>query len=64
MVTKGKKRRRRPQTIGSPGPRTVRVKPSSYQPSKAELEERVRINATPDELASKVMETVRVETEE
>ena len=60
----GKKKRRRRQTVGSPGPRTVRVKPSSYQPSKAELEERVRIDATPDELAAAVMGTVRVEIED
>lgn len=30
--------------------RTVRVKPQSYQPSKAELEEDVSIDATPEDL--------------
>ena len=29
----------------------VRVKPCSYQPSKAELEEDVSVNATPEEVA-------------
>ena len=32
-------------------PRDVRVKPHSYQPSKAELEEPVKIDATPEKLA-------------
>ena len=31
--------------------RTVRVKPHVYQPSKAELEEPLRIDATPEEAA-------------
>ena len=30
----------------------VRMKPHSYQPSKAELEEDVSINATPEDVAS------------
>ena len=29
----------------------VKVKPNSYQPSKAELEEDVSVNATPEEVA-------------
>ncbi len=40
--------------------RTVRVKPHVYQPSKAELEEPVRIDATPDELAAAVPRPVRM----
>lgn len=40
--------------------REVRVKPHSYQPSKAELEEPVRIDATPDELAEAVLRPVRM----
>ncbi len=40
--------------------RTVRVKPHVYQPSKAELEEPVRIDATPDELAAAVLRPVRM----
>ena len=46
----------------SPRP-TVRLRPSSYQPSKAELEEDMRIHgATPDDLARAVMRTVVIET--
>ena len=39
--------------------RTVRVKPHSYQPSKAELEEPIKIDATPEELAAAVLRPVR-----
>ena len=38
----------------------VRITPSSYQPSKAELEEDVRIDTTPEELARVVLRPVRV----
>ena len=38
----------------------VRIKPSNYQPTKAELEEDVRIDATPEELARAVLRRVRV----
>ena len=41
----------------------VHVKPTTYQPSKAELEEPVRIDATPDELARAVMQPITVITE-
>ena len=43
-----------------PKPRIVRVKPHSYQPSKAELEEDAHIDATPDELAETVLRPVKV----
>ena len=39
---------------------TVRLKPASYQPSKAELEEDVRIDATPDDLARAIGAQIRV----
>ncbi|MXW91308.1 MAG: hypothetical protein F4114_14915 [Rhodospirillaceae bacterium] len=39
----------------------VRLKPSSYQPSKAELEEDVRIDATPEALLAAVVRNVEVE---
>ena len=39
---------------------TVRVKPYSYQPSKAELEEDVRVDSTPDDLALAVLQPVRI----
>ena len=38
----------------------IRVKPYSYQPSKAELEEAVKIDATPDELVQSVLRPVKV----
>lgn len=42
----------------------VRVKPYSYQPSKAELEEPVKIDATPEELARALGRQVRVVKDE
>jgi hypothetical protein len=38
----------------------VRVKPHSYQPSKAELNEPVKIDATPSALARAVLRPVRI----
>ena len=38
----------------------ARLKPSSYQPTKAELEEPLKIDATPEELALAVLQPVRV----
>ena len=38
----------------------VRVKPSTYQPTRAELREEVRIDASPDELVRAVLRPVRV----
>ena len=43
-----------------PRTRTVRVKPYSYQPNKAELEENVHIDATPHQLAKAVLSPVKV----
>ena len=42
----------------------VRLKPSSYQPSKAQLEEDVSIDATPEKLARAVLTQVRIEIDE
>ncbi len=39
---------------------TVCVKPYSYQPKKAEREEPVKIEATPNELARAVLRPVKV----
>ena len=49
----------------SPAPRTreVHVKPTTYQPSKAELEEPIHLDATPEELARAVMQPVTVITD-
>lgn len=43
------------------GPRrTVRVKPHSYQPKKAEMEEEFTIDATPEELATAILQPVKI----
>jgi len=44
--------------------RRVRVRPHSYQPSKEELEEDVRIDAPPDELARAVLQPVKIVEDE
>ena len=41
-------------------PREVRVKPHSYQPSKAEKDGPVKIEATPEQLARAVLRPVRI----
>ena len=41
-------------------PCTVRVKPNSYQPRKAELEAPVNIDATPDRLVRAILRPVRI----
>lgn len=46
--------------IGIPAKVTAHVKPYSYQPSKAELEEDVSIDATPEALADCLGRTVAV----
>ena len=38
----------------------VRVRPHAYQPSKAELDEEVRLDATPEELARAVLQPVQI----
>ena len=43
---------------------TVRLKSSRYQPSKAELEEEVRIPTTPKRLAKAVVRTVKIKHED
>ena len=39
---------------------TIRVKPHSYQPSKAEREAPIRVNATPDQIAKAAVTPVRI----
>ena len=41
---------------------TVRVMPATYQPSKAELEEDVSIDTTPEELARVALQPMTVKT--
>ena len=48
------------KTYTQPADLTVEVRESSYQPSKAELEEDVSIDATPDEVARALTRTVNV----
>ena len=38
----------------------VRVRPHTYQPSKAELDEEVRLDATPEELVRAVLHPVQI----
>ena len=49
---------------GRRGSRTVRLKPSSYQPSKAELEEAFKIDVSPEEAALAVAQPARIVTTE
>ena len=39
---------------------TIRVKPHSYQPSKAELEAPINLNATPEQIARAAVTPVRI----
>ena len=65
-----KKRRRKPAKADSDRqrrtntPATVRVKPSSYQPTKAELEEEVRIPTSPERLAKALGRQINIEYED
>ena len=43
-----------------PAPVTVRLKPNSYQPRKAEMDELVKIDATPEQLARAVLRPVKI----
>ena len=40
----------------------VRVRPATYQPSKAELEKDIGIDATPEELARVALQSMTVKT--
>ena len=41
--------------------RTIKVKPTDYQPSKEEMEEEIRLPATsPDEVAKAMMQDVKI----
>ena len=48
----------------NPDKPTVRIKRSSCQPSKAELEEEIKIDATPEPLARAVGRQVNIEYED
>ena len=47
-------------TKRSDNPPTIRVKPHSYQPSKAEREATIRFNATPDQIIRAAVTPVRI----
>ena len=47
-------------TKTKPDRATVRVKPYSYQPSKAELDADVTLDATPDQLARAILQDVTI----
>lgn len=53
-----------PRESSVDNPPTLKLKSSRYQPSKAELEEEIRIDATPEELARAVLRDVNIEREE
>ena len=42
----------------------LHVKPHTYQPRKAKLEEPVKVDATPDESAKAVLQPVRIVVDE
>ena len=44
--------------------RVVRLKPSSYQPCKAELEEDMRVDASPEDLLRAAVADVKVKYED
>ena len=55
----------RPGRCGRAGKPAIKVKPYSYQPSKAELEADVSLpNTTPEELARRLRNVKFVETED
>ena len=55
---------KRPRREPLPDRPTIRLKRSSYQPSKAELEEEVRIPTTPEHLARILGREVNIEWED
>lgn len=60
-MAKKKRKSKKEELVGSPP--IVRIKSSRYQPSKAELEEEIHIDATPEELARAVLKQVKIERE-
>ena len=62
-MTAKRARKRKPKVrppANLPEPATVRLKPSSYQPRKAEMEELVKIDATPEQVARAVLRPVKI----
>ncbi len=59
-----RKRKKRKETLDGSGPPTIRLKSTRYTPTKAELEEEIQIDATPEELAKAALKQVKIEREE
>ena len=57
-------RKQHPPPVPMDNRPTVRLKSNRYQPSKAELNEEIQIDATPEELARAVLRDVNIEREE
>ena len=41
-------------------PKTIILKPTDYQPNRADLEKKVRIETTPDNLAKAVLQQAKI----
>ena len=54
----------KPSTATEDEATTIKVKPHTYQPSKAELETDLHIDATPEELRQALVRPVVMEQEE
>lgn len=63
FVPKHKQNTQKVMLAGSPPP-TVRLKSSRYQPSRAELDEVIQIDATPEELAKAAVKQVRIDRDD
>ena len=59
-MPKGSNAERRPAAAAKP---VVRVRPFSYQPSKAELEDDVSVDASPEDVRAALMRTVTIKEE-
>ena len=57
-----KRNTKKEELVGSPP--TVCIKSSRYQPSKAELEDEIHIDATPEELAKSLGRKVNIKYED
>lgn len=58
------KRKPKPDRMPLPPVHTLRLKKTSYQPSKAELDEEIHIDATPEELAKAALRQVKIERDD
>ncbi len=54
-------KKKKPSVTGNQ--KTITLPHSSYQPTKAELEEEVHFDCTPDELARRLLQPVKIKRE-